>query len=84
MTNHIYHTYKNDIKMYICIISYIYISIAWRCIDLYRYRSIDIDIDIYLQATLIRMNVRESCWEGFCFLGNSWTLVSFTVSLCHW
>lgn len=83
MINHIYHTYKDDIKMYACIISYIYISIAWRGIDLYRYRSIHIDIDIYLQATLIRMNGRESCWEGVCFLSNSWTLVSFTVSLGH-
>lgn len=60
--------------MCICVISCIHISRAGRCIDLYRYRSIDIDIDIYLQATLIRMNMRESCWEGVCFLSISWTL----------
>lgn len=74
MIDNIYHTYKNDIKVCKCIISYIYINRAWRCIDLYRYRSVDIDIDIYLQATLIRINMRESCWEGVCFLSISWTL----------
>lgn len=45
--------------MYICIIYYIYISIAWKDIDLYRYRSVYIDIDIYLQATLIRINGQD-------------------------
>lgn len=60
----------------------VYALYLGRCIDLYRYRCIDIDIDIYLQATLIRMNMRESCWEGVCFLSISWTLWWASLCLC--